>query len=513
MTSDPVTHAAPALVSKLIGGTKRWAPVDQYITSNRKIDVIHRTLDGSTSAERAAQVRHLSALRPMLKRVVDHWCISLHPDLGHLSALVWRRIALEWLRGLGYGDGIGALVVRHGDRPHDHIHIAVCRVRFDGSVVNDSFIARRANRLASEIAKDLGFPTPPRRAKHPSPANAAVKAGLRARRHNNGSFDVTLLTRSIRAAAARSSSAEDLFRHLREAQVEVRLSFSNTGTARGWSLRRVGSDEWVSGSHLCRDLALPRLLRSLGGERELPRVPGYDVNAERKKAADTKVHPRRAIVEGVLNAEIQGLATEELEVLLAETIGRATVISRVSTTTKSIPTVETAKERLRRWRDLLWPIASRRRCEDERRREVTIWLLRAISRELFRKRLTQHHQNSAHMREWRIELEQERSETLNRLRSIHPDEQARLWSRWRQVRTAPSNPADIDDITLWRAFRQEVGAARKLLSNELLRIEFQIDLLTRELDGLRDIGVCDASGPEDVIVDRPSLMRSDVRGA
>jgi len=32
---------------------------------------------------------------------VDHWCISLHPDLGHLSALVWRRIALEWLRGLG----------------------------------------------------------------------------------------------------------------------------------------------------------------------------------------------------------------------------------------------------------------------------------------------------------------------------------------------------------------------------------------------------------------------------
>ena len=52
-----------------------------------------------------------------------------------------------------------AIAFVHRDKPHIHVHLYVNRIGFDGKAYNDSFIGKRSQQAAENVAKQMGLTT------------------------------------------------------------------------------------------------------------------------------------------------------------------------------------------------------------------------------------------------------------------------------------------------------------------------------------------------------------------
>ncbi len=50
-----------------------------------------------------------------------------------------------------------AIAFVHRDKAHTHVHVYVNRIGFDGKAYNDSFIGKRSQLAADNVAKELGL--------------------------------------------------------------------------------------------------------------------------------------------------------------------------------------------------------------------------------------------------------------------------------------------------------------------------------------------------------------------
>lgn len=64
--------------------------------------------------------------------------------------------AERYLQGMGY-DNSPYVIAKHGDTGHEHLHIAVSSITYDGKVVDDSLERSRQMRLSRKLEKELGF--------------------------------------------------------------------------------------------------------------------------------------------------------------------------------------------------------------------------------------------------------------------------------------------------------------------------------------------------------------------
>lgn len=277
----------PALVAKVHRVRGDWSPVDRYVTGKTDGHTIFSTLDGDSPGERARQVRQLLALRPRLRHGLDHWMLSLHPDLGQLSDSRWRRIAKDWLEVLGYGAEAAALAARHRDTPHDHIHVIASRVRADGSVVSESNLRWRALAAAAALARKHGLAQVAPRMAAGKRSQRVARAKRRAARRGGLAVDVLALAAAVRAAVEASTSLVELRLRLAAAGIEARPGQRSGPRVLGWSLRFRGSEEWTSGGSLGDDLTLPQVVRRVRAQRSVDspsaapsatdRVPGQPI--------------------------------------------------------------------------------------------------------------------------------------------------------------------------------------------------------------------------------------------
>ena len=52
-----------------------------------------------------------------------------------------------------------AIAFVHRDKAHTHVHLYVNRIGFDGQAYNDSFIGKRSQLAAENVAKEMGLTT------------------------------------------------------------------------------------------------------------------------------------------------------------------------------------------------------------------------------------------------------------------------------------------------------------------------------------------------------------------
>ena len=52
-----------------------------------------------------------------------------------------------------------AIAFVHRDKQHTHIHLYVNRIGFDGKAYNDSYIGKRSQQAAHQVAKEMGLTT------------------------------------------------------------------------------------------------------------------------------------------------------------------------------------------------------------------------------------------------------------------------------------------------------------------------------------------------------------------
>ncbi|MDT0690319.1 relaxase/mobilization nuclease domain-containing protein [Salegentibacter sp. F188] len=69
-------------------------------------------------------------------------------DLGEIAKKFLKEMNLQNNQSIGFV---------HRDKAHTHIHIYTNRIGFDGKAYNDSFIGKRSQIAADNVAKELGF--------------------------------------------------------------------------------------------------------------------------------------------------------------------------------------------------------------------------------------------------------------------------------------------------------------------------------------------------------------------
>ncbi|RPD40708.1 relaxase/mobilization nuclease domain-containing protein [Chitinophaga barathri] len=128
------------MIGKIIIG-KGFKGCISYCLSPKKgegerADVLHYNNCYGSKTELIRQFEEVRGLNPKLGKPVMHVILSLSPE-DKPSPSSMESIAQHCADDLGFSD-CQYLVVSHNDTRHQHIHIIVNRVRYDGKTLSDS---------------------------------------------------------------------------------------------------------------------------------------------------------------------------------------------------------------------------------------------------------------------------------------------------------------------------------------------------------------------------------------
>jgi hypothetical protein len=142
------------MIAKAIKG-KGFRGALEYDLSKEQGRVIDTNMEGVGPRELATEFGAIRKLRPNLGRSVLHVSLSAAPG-EILTDDQWREIGQRYLQGMGL-DANQYLVTRHLDTEHEHVHLLVNRVRFDGEVTSDSHDYRHHEILMRAIERDYSL--------------------------------------------------------------------------------------------------------------------------------------------------------------------------------------------------------------------------------------------------------------------------------------------------------------------------------------------------------------------
>lgn len=195
-------------------------------------ELIGGTFAGRSPREIAAEFGALRSLRPTLGRHVSHLSLSLPAGDRRPSDDEWRAIADFWATGMGYEH---YALYSHGD----HVHVALSRLRANGSAVDDRHDWRRSERLIREIEErwslqrvDASHLLEPERAATHRRAPGAAEIGMAER----GTVPLVEQVRDIvEAAAAGRPTMATFLERVQAAGVHVRPNVSTGGRLNGFA--------------------------------------------------------------------------------------------------------------------------------------------------------------------------------------------------------------------------------------------------------------------------------------
>ena len=141
--------------------------------------ILASNMAGDTPRALAREFGAVRALRPTLGKAVQHTSISAAPG-EHLTDDQWRAIGERYLQHMGFADS-QALIIRHTDREHEHIHIIANRVTNTGGVVSDSKDYERQETLMRQLEQDFGLQQvkPSRESPKRAPTRGELEHSLR----------------------------------------------------------------------------------------------------------------------------------------------------------------------------------------------------------------------------------------------------------------------------------------------------------------------------------------------
>ena len=98
-----------------------------------------------------------SGMNPRVMKPVGHIALAFSREDEHrLTDRTMAGIALEYLERMGIKD-TQALVVRHFDKEHPHMHIAFNRIANDGRTISDRNERIRSTRICKELTRKYGL--------------------------------------------------------------------------------------------------------------------------------------------------------------------------------------------------------------------------------------------------------------------------------------------------------------------------------------------------------------------
>ncbi len=141
------------MIAKQVQGLD-FKKVLDYLRNKAGATQIDSNMVGNNTKELTDEFRIASTLRRRVTKCVYHASLSVSPS-EKLSEQKWVEIAHAYLKGMEFNEN-QYVIYRHTDTQHDHIHIVANRIKVtDGSVVNDSWQHRRAEKLLRQLEQQF----------------------------------------------------------------------------------------------------------------------------------------------------------------------------------------------------------------------------------------------------------------------------------------------------------------------------------------------------------------------
>ena len=204
------------MIAKAIKG-KGFRGALEYDLSKEHGRVIDTNMEGTGPRELAREFGEIRKLRPNLGRAVLHVSLSAAPG-EILTDDQWREIGKRYLHGMGLDEN-QYLITRHLDTEHEHVHLLVNRIRFNGEVTSDSHDYRRHEILMRAIERD--FALQPVRPSIEAERHAATKGEIEQGLRTGVASTRQRLQQLCDGAAATSRTYSDYAERLEAAGVEL----------------------------------------------------------------------------------------------------------------------------------------------------------------------------------------------------------------------------------------------------------------------------------------------------
>lgn len=299
-------HTNPRLVASSGTLAVEYAAIGMETWQSGAARELGRIVEG---AWREAHATREKATQATDRGHVFHVSLSLHRDEGTLDDQTWGRIARDYIDEMGFstvGKGVGEraecqwVAVHHGasKNGNDHIHLAVCLVREDGTWASDFQSMRRSQRIARELEVKYGLARLHDNAEERGLPGVHRAESEQAARGGRPEPDRVRLARAVRAAAAQARTEQQFVAGLLKSGVRVRPRFAVGGRERvvGYSVALrpgPGNPEeqmrWFGGGRLARDLTLPTLRQRWGVGADDEAAAAATWRGEAKPAARPEV--------------------------------------------------------------------------------------------------------------------------------------------------------------------------------------------------------------------------------
>lgn len=247
-------------IGKSFGGCVR------YVLEKENAQVLEQSGVRSENPIKATQ--DFNAIRrqhPDVKNAVWHTSISFaHQDKLGNDQMV--KIGRDYLDKMNLKDH-QFLIVRHHDTKHDHIHIIINRIGFDGSVASDRWCKNRTARTCDQlelkygltVAKEQGLGKGEIRDK--VPIKSQLKSEIRGEIEQKLKMGI--------------SNMDQLSKELSKNGISVFIKTQSTGRINGVSFEKMGMA--FKGSAIAKQFSFGRLTKQLEKNKSIDRGRGFSL--------------------------------------------------------------------------------------------------------------------------------------------------------------------------------------------------------------------------------------------
>lgn len=318
------------LVYYLLGEGRHEEHTEQrVIAASVGIEVpLGRELSASEARDLVLQLNTPMALygREIRRGHVWHLSMSNRDDDRPLSEEQWAEAVRHVMAKVGFDDADKApapwAAFHHGRSAsgNDHVHVAVCLVREDGTEADTHGDYFRLSDAARELEERFGLVVVAGRhgqtaTRWPGRAEWEIterQGGLEQPGPGHSDDPVSLprmlvaredLAVIVRGVAAASRDEAEFVRRLWDAGIETRArtAAGDTSQVAGYAVRPIDTERWWAGGKLAKDLSLPSLRRDwepVTDQVAAWRRPQRDAGALRGRDVDDLSDEQRAGLEG-----------------------------------------------------------------------------------------------------------------------------------------------------------------------------------------------------------------------
>ena len=176
------------MIGKITTGSCFRGLVNYLLDSNKVPQIIDTNLAGCDRNTMTWELNTCASQRPSTKKPVKHISVGFAPDDGELNSKTIEEIAIAIVNELGY-DNNQYIVVRHGrvdprhDRvhEHDHFHILLNMINFEGKRVVDNYDKKRLERILrqQEIKHNLTIVASSERRRYKASSTGQIQRMMR----------------------------------------------------------------------------------------------------------------------------------------------------------------------------------------------------------------------------------------------------------------------------------------------------------------------------------------------